>query len=299
MNSESKNKIEWFAAEIRLEQQAIEAVEFALLEAGASGTELDLLGKNKTAEIVSLVGYFEAKPDADDLKFYIEQALPIYDLTIETIKEIQIRAVENQDWNAEWKKHWQPTETDKFIVAPEWFELPETGDKIVVRIEPGMAFGTGTHETTRLCLEAIGANYEPAMSFFDVGTGTGILAIAVAKIQKTSVRISGCDTDFDSVTIARENAENNNVADKIDFYVGSINEDTLEFDFVAANVTADVIIPMLQLLIAKARKVLVLSGILVEQQNWVEDELAKLKVTSEQFKVQKQGEWISIVVKNA
>jgi ribosomal protein L11 methyltransferase len=115
------------------------------------------------------------------------------------------------------------------------------------------------------------------------------------KSKKAKGKISGCDTDEDSVKIASENAEINNVADTCKFYVGSINEDSGEFDFVCANVTADVIIPMLPLLLAKAKRKLVLSGILAEQEQSVLNELAKFGIT--QTKTETDGEWISIFVK--
>jgi ribosomal protein L11 methyltransferase len=179
-----------------------------------------------------------------------------------------------------------------------------------------MAFGTGTHETTKLCLRAIDENFEGNQSFLDVGTGTGILAMAAAKMQSkilnskinvdneqikmkslTSKVILGCDTDENSVQIARENAELNGVADNIEFSTGSIDKSTPQFDFVAANLTADVIVPILPLLIEKAEKVLILSGILREQQAFVESELRKF--SNSEFKIETLGEWISITVKNA
>ncbi|HEX8263876.1 MAG TPA: 50S ribosomal protein L11 methyltransferase, partial [Pyrinomonadaceae bacterium] len=249
----------------------------------------------------AVVGYFDEKPNLKAIEREIKNSLTIYNLPFDSIKEIALREVENHDWLAEWKKHWRPTETAKFIVAPTWSEI-ETTDKIILRIEPGMAFGTGTHETTRLCLQAIEENYEPEMSFFDVGTGTGVLAMAAAKLQGKRQKakgktISACDTDVDSVKIAAENAEINGVADKIEFYVGSIKPETPQFDFVAANLTADVIVPLLPLLVEKARNTLALSGILREQQDWVTGELNKLQIAN--FKFQTQGEWISIVINNA
>jgi ribosomal protein L11 methyltransferase len=157
-----------------------------------------------------------------------------------------------------------------------------------------MAFGTGTHETTRLCLRAIEKYYEDGMSFFDVGTGTGILAIAIARLNsgENNTKILGCDTDVDSVKIAKENAVLNNTAE-IDFYIGSINADSPEFDFVCANVTADIIIPMLPLLVAKSKQILVLSGILVEQELEVLTALEKLGINK--TNIETDGEWISIV----
>lgn len=295
-----ENQKTWFAVDVSLAPDAVEAVESALNEAGADGTEYSTLGKKEIGETVSVVGYFTEKPDLRIVKSEIENSLAIYNLPSESIKKIVSREVENEDWLAEWKKHWRPTETAQFIVAPSWSEIENTS-KIVLRIEPGMAFGTGTHETTRLCLQAIEENYKPEMSFFDVGTGTAVLAIAAAKIQtkikNQKSKILACDTDVDSVKIAEENAGINGVADQIEFYVGSITPETPQFDFVAANLTADVIVPLLPIIVEKAAKTLVLSGILREQQDWVTGELNKLQISN--FKIQTQGEWISIVVKNA
>ena len=173
--------------------------------------------------------------------------------------------MENADWLYEWKKHWKPTETGRFIVAPPWEEVA-AGDKIVITIEPAMAFGTGTHETTRLCLQAIGEHYSADQSFLDVGTGTGLLAIAAAKIAENTAPIFACDTDPDAITNARENASVNGVDGRIEFAVGPISAETPVFDFVCANLTFDVIFPSLDLLLAKSGRYLVLSGILGEQE---------------------------------
>ncbi len=301
-------QLSWFAFEITVETDASEAIEFALNELGAPGTEINNLGKDKPKKTLCVVGYFNEKPDDEILRGELSEALRIYGFSNDVIKKSEWKAVENKDWLAEWKKSWKPTETGKFIVAPVWYELPEALGKIVIRIEPSMAFGTGTHETTKLCLKAIEENYA-GESFLDVGTGTGILTIAAAKIKSavrspqsavednssTHYSFLACDTDEDSIKIAVENAEINNVTD-IDFYVGSINNDTPPFDFVCANLTADVIVPLLPLLTAKYKKTLLLSGILSEQADWIIAELKKFQI--ENVKIETDGEWISILAVN-
>ncbi len=308
----------WFAVEITADLKASEAIEFALNELDALGTEINNLGKNQT-ETLCIIGYFNEKRDDKIVKAQIGEALRIYDFKGDAVKDISWRKIENTDWLEEWKKHWQPTKTGKFIVAPTWSEVnadksdaDSQNQEIIIRIDPEMAFGTGTHETTRFCLQAIEENYTGNESFLDVGTGTGILAIAAAKVKSrvglnnfpptlnsqlsTLNSILACDTDENSIEIARKNAVLNHVADDISFYVGSISADTPDFDFVCANLTADVILPILPLLIEKAHKKLVLSGILKEQESLIAEKLRGLQITD--FKVQTNGEWILVLVDN-
>jgi ribosomal protein L11 methyltransferase len=285
----------WFALDILIDSAVSEAVEFALNSADALGTEINHLGITPT-DTLTVTGYFNEKPGDDLLNYQLAEALRIYGFDDSAIKNIEWREVENQDWLAEWKKTWKPTVTDKFIIAPRWETIEKT-NKIVIWIEPSMAFGTGTHETTRLCLQAIEKYYSPEMSLLDVGTGTGILAIAAAKshIPNPKSKIAGCDVDADSIVIARENAEVNSPPE-IEFYVGSIDEATPKFDFVCANLTADVIIPLLPLLVSKFNRILVLSGILKEQETLVSGELKKIGI--ENCQVKTDGEWISIILRN-
>lgn len=288
MTSASRNKI-WLAVEIETAREAVEAVEFALLEADALGTEVDMFGAKMNAGILTVTGYFDEKIDLRDK---LNAALQIYGFPADAIKKISWKEVEQRDWLEEWKKGWQPIQCGRFVVAPTWSEIPADAGKITIRIEPGMAFGTGTHETTRLCLAAID-KYFSGGSFLDVGTGTAVLAIAAAKMFPTSF-VKACDTDAEAVMIARENAALNFVADRIEFYEGSVTNDTEVFDFVCANLTADVIIPLLPLLLEKSRKILILSGILAEQEEMVISELKKLG--QNKFTVDQVGEWISIIV---
>ena len=303
MTSEFTNKIEsamdtnkhWFAYQITVASEASEAIEFGLNELDALGTEINNLGKKPT-ETLTVVGYFGESQNEESLRNQLDEALRIYGFAPDAIREIDSCRLGNVDWLSEWKKHWKPTFTEKFVIAPSWENVEDSG-KIVVRIEPNMAFGTGTHETTRLCLKAIEENYDGGMSFLDVGTGTGILTIAAAKLnsrfQIPNSRFSACDTDVDSIKIAKENAEANEV-DGIEFYVGSISEATPKADFVCANITIDVLVPLLPLLLEKSKKVLVLSGILKEQQDLIVENLEKFQIAD--YKIENAGEWISVVI---
>ena len=291
MNDKQKN---WFSVEIEVEKAAEEAIEFALNELDSLGNEVDQLGKKQT-ENLTVKGYFNERINDTIFRTKLGECLQIYGFSIEAVKKFEWNEIENQDWLAEWKKHWRPTETDRFIIVPNWWKI-ENAEKIVIRIEPSMAFGTGTHETTRLCLKAIENIYKSEETFFDVGTGTGILAIAVSKLQslnQTQNSILGCDTDVDSITIAKENAEINETKN-VEFYVGSITEDSPQFDFVCANLTADVIVPLLPLLVEKSKRILLLSGILKEQENLIVEELKKFEIESPQ--IETDGEWISVLV---
>lgn len=286
----SENRTIWHLIEINARHAADEAIEFALNELGSLGTEINTLGKKNTDDIV-VNGYFDQRIEDAAVAWQLDDAVRIYGLPHDSVKNFEWSEVENADWLAEWKKYWRPTEVGKFVIAPPWKTVTES-DKIIIYIEPNMAFGTGTHETTQLCLQAIGEKYRPEHSFLDVGTGTGILAIGAAKLG--GAKIMACDTDLDSVKIARENALANGVADKIDFRDGSLGEQTEIYDFVCANLTIDVIVPILPLLIEKSSSRLLLSGILVEQEKIIAAELEKQLISD--YKIAHAGEWISVLI---
>jgi ribosomal protein L11 methyltransferase len=305
----------WYSISVTVAPEAAEAIEYAFNSLDALGTEINHL-KKKITDGVTVIGYFNDPPDEDTFQDELLYALRAYSLSSESVSMVERRQIENADWLAEWKKHWKPTVVGGFVIAPPWSDVDDS-EKIIIRIEPNMAFGTGTHETTQLCISAIERYYKPGDSFLDVGTGTGILAIAAAKLnskfeisdlkggtqapdadlksQISNLKGAACDTDVDSVAIARKNAELNGVGDAIAFEIGSISDQTLSADFVCANLTLDVILPMLPVLVGKARKLLVLSGILVEQRSEIVMALASLGVTDPEVNV--DGEWLCVVIR--
>jgi len=278
----------WYALDVDLQPAAREAVEYALMEAGALGTETG----DESDGLVRIAGYFANPPDRERVRNELFEALRIYDLPSSSVRDMNVRDVAQRDWLEEWKQNWQPVEIGRFIIAPPWSNLDDVHDRLIIRIEPGMAFGTGTHETTRLCLQEIEKHFTGG-SFLDVGTGTGILAIAAAKLFPEA-RIEACDTDEMAVAIARENAAANGVLDQIDFRPGSVEESTASADLVCANLTADVITQILPSLVGLTCGKLILSGILETQVEVVQAGLHDNGI--DEFEIEQDGEWVALIV---
>jgi len=277
----------WHSIDALVLGDAREAIEYGLMEAGALGTETHEAGAN-----VKVSGYFDVNPEIEIVSSALLDALRIYNLAPVSLVDLKLREVPNRDWLAEWKKDWQPVEVGRFIIAPPWSEVTDAAGRIIIRIEPGMAFGTGTHETTRLCLKAI-EKYFRGGSFLDVGTGTGILAIAAAKMWPAA-RVEALDTDHDAVEIAGENARLNGVGDKIEFRSSSVTEQTPSADLVCANLTAPVIVDLLPALLGASCGRLVLSGILDSQLEVVQSRLRQLG--ADRFENESDGEWVALVI---
>lgn len=282
--------VQWYSIALTVRPDAAEAIEFALNSLESAGTQIDQLRK-AGAETVTVIGYFDELPEESLFQDELNYALRSYGFDADAVHSIDRAQVENADWLAEWKKHWRPTEVGRFVISPPWSEVEGT-DKLIIRIEPNMAFGTGTHETTQLCLAEIDRHLRLGESVLDVGTGTGILSIASAMMS--GGEITAFDTDTDSVTIARENADLNGVGGRIRFIAGTIDPRVEAHDFVLANLTLDVIVPILDLLIDKAGRMLVLSGILASQGSDIRKALGDRGYND--MRIESKGEWISVTL---
>lgn len=184
--------------------------------------------------------------------------------------QLQVRAIPREDWAESWKRHFQRLRlTKRMIVRPPWDPEPSVDGECVITLEPGLSFGTGQHGTTQACLVFLDQlqYWNPRASVLDIGCGSGILAIAAAKLGFP--RVSAFDYDPDAVRIARENATINGVAERIDFQVA----DLTTFDpgekscIVLANVLASILIEQVARVTAACSTGgrLVLSGILTRQ----------------------------------
>ena len=209
----------------------------------------------------------------------------------------EFHTVDEEDWAEAWKAHYQPVRIGRhLLIRPRWIEMDLAPDDLEIALDPGMAFGTGTHPTTQLCLEALEDMVVPGVTVLDLGCGSGILAIGAAKLG--AAHIWALDIDPIAVTVTAENAEQNGVGDRITSQEGSLASvitSARRFDVLAANILAPVIIGMcgegLGQVVRPGGKA-VFSGIIAEQGDDVEAALRRTGL--EPTRRRQIGDWIAI-----
>lgn len=213
---------------------------------------------------------------------------------------IDVREIPTADWVQGWKEHFRPLVVGKrLIVAPPWEAGPFPKDRLVIRIDPGMSFGTGHHATTRMCLEALEAFLEQwtkptGLFLLDVGTGTGILAIGAAVLG--AERVVAIDTDSEVCEAARRNLSLNNVTDRIELLHGGVETlgPDMRFDLALANLDSKGLCLLFEPLVTVLRATgrLVASGILAEDERAVTAaaQASGLRVTGRRL----DGEWVCL-----
>ncbi len=213
-----------------LETQAWEIAHIDLIDE-------DLLKRDRSKAIIHVYISPEESP-AEAVAFLSER------YTAEGIRnEISLNACKNEDWENNWKQYFHPIPVgEKLLIRPTWEDEFEAGDRKVLNIEPGLAFGTGTHETTRLCLETLEKHITEGVSVLDIGCGSGILSIA--SLLLGAERAVGVDIDALAVKTAQENGEVNGMHEPEYTILQGNLTDKVEgkFDVVVANIVADVII---------------------------------------------------------
>lgn len=209
---------------------------------------------------------------------------------------IELNNVKEEDWENEWKKYYKTLEVGKnIIIKPDWEEFETHEDKILIELDPGMAFGTGTHETTFMSIEALEREIKKGYDVLDVGCGSGILSILASKLGARNV--IGIDIDPVAIKVAKENVIKNNVEENITIKKGNLL-DGLDgkFDIIAINIMADIIIkviPHFSNYIKPGGKIIA-SGIIKDKQKEVEDNFIKngFKISS----IKEKGEWVLLEV---
>jgi ribosomal protein L11 methyltransferase len=251
--SEQPHPSEWLELSVQVDHEAVEPV-------------TELFARYGYNEGVVIEEPFTQEPDGDNLAVDLTRPVMVRtfvsaaDVPESAVDEIrralwhlgQMRAVgdliieprREEDWANAWKEHYRPIRVGrKVVVRPPWQEYEPEGDDIVVELDPGMAFGTGTHPSTRLCLLGLEEEIEPGDRVFDIGTGSGILAIAAAKLGAS--QIDAVDIEPIAVRSTRENADRNGVGARIRVAEGGAGPDqpfTGTYNLVIANIIARVLI---------------------------------------------------------
>lgn len=215
------------------------------------------------------------------------------------IFSIDFYEYEEEDYQNSWKKYLYPEKvSDKFVVKPTWREYEPEENELVIELDPGRAFGTGSHPTTSLCLKIMEENIKPGNSVIDVGTGSGILMIAAEKLG--AVDIYGTDIDELAIDSTKENLELNNISpEKAEVYLGdliSVVKDK-QFDVVVANILADVILLLLKDIFKVVKKdgLIIFSGIIEDKLPQIVKEVEKKGL--EILEIKRDKEWRALLIK--
>lgn len=308
---------EWLEISLIVDGELAEAVAEVLARFAPEGviiesTRIDPNGspEGKVVGPLRVAAYLPDDEQLEEKRSKLEEAL-WYLGRIRPLPHPQYQKIEQTDWSQAWKEHYQPIAIGKkLVIVPAWMDNPMPA-RIPIRIDPGMAFGTGTHPTTQLCLEAIEeiALTIPSrdeakidFTFIDIGCGSGILSIAALKLG--ALQALGVDLDEQAVKIAGENARANGITQGLELGIGSVKE-ILQGKFslskaplVVANILAPVIIQLFDdgmgdLVLPDG--VLILSGILAEQNSQVTSASGKYGFRLENKKI--QGDWVCLTLK--
>lgn len=302
----------WFEAVVRVDARDADLVADVLSMAGAAGVSIepallildsaDFAYEELTDRPWTVRASFPEPFDAARQQAVRDAlaALPV----VAPIESLRIGEAATVDWAEEWKKFYRVQHIgSRLVVRPSWEPYEARAGEVVVDLDPGAAFGTGEHETTRLCLAAIERHLRPGASVLDVGAGSGILAVAAKMLGAGEVR--AIDIDADTVEVARENARRNGVEDAIDFAPGSVGPDwpweesrALDgFDVVLANISSLVIGRLAAHLAAAVTPggLLVASGFILRDVEEVRGYLAGAGLTEVAHEV--EGNWGALVMR--
>lgn len=308
-------KINWQEISVKTENDAVEAVSEILMNCGATGVSIEdpYMIRRHIAEqnwddfefpdellcrdFVRVVAYLPYDLGFSDKISEFQKRLDLFNTEIfpGAIKEINFFNVQEEDWANSWKAYYKPVKAgERVVIKPTWETYsPGSGD-IIIELDPGMAFGTGTHPTTVMCIKALEKLIKGGETVFDIGTGSGILAIAAAKLGAGLVK--AVDIDGVAVEAARVNTALNKVGSVVEVISGNLLDRVVGLaDLVIANIVADVI-KLVSPDVANALKPggrFLASGIIFPKAEAVIEEVRKSGFMIES--VAREGDWVSLV----
>lgn len=291
---EYEEKVEIFLSDLGIDNMAIEDPDdLKIFQERQNAWDLyddDLIKLEK--------GYIRFTIYLDDIADNDEREAKIMAYIKELGGEFSKEIIDDSDWKNNWKKFFKILKPNKTIViVPTWEEYEKKDGEEIIKLEPGMAFGTGSHETTSLCIKKLEEYMKPGMKVLDIGTGSGILSIAASKLGAS--KVLGVDIDPMSVYIANENKKLNEVINA-EFIVGDLLSKVKDkYDIVVSNILAEVIVTMTGDLHKFLNKdgIFISSGILKVKSAMVIDSLEANGF--EILNVEDLNEWTSIVAKHA
>lgn len=316
--------MKWTRYRIKTTTAAAELVIAMLVENGIDGVEIEdnvgISEEDKKRMFIDFLPVLPIDEGVSYVSFYVEddsnedEFMPAVKTGLDELRDfmdigegsIVKSETEDKDWINNWKQFFKSFEVDGIVIKPTWEEIkPEYEGKMMIEIDPGIAFGTGLHETTQLCMKQLKKHVKPDTKILDVGCGSGILSIIALKMGAESA--VGIDIDENATVATRENLETNNIPlDKCEVITGNILEDDSIreqigyecYDIVAANILADVLLPLTPLVPAHLKKggLYITSGII----DMKEDEVKAAVEATGQFEIleiTRQKDWSSITAR--
>lgn len=309
--------MKWIEVRITTTAEASDAVSEMLTQIGAGGVviqdpndirrevsrsdSLDYADENFLDSLgtdVNIMAYFDGETNKENLKKLINEKLSFISEFLDVGKGFSgMCEVNDEDWANAWRKYYKPFRiSERIVVKPSWEDYEAGGRDIVIELDPGMAFGTGTHETTKMCAALVDKYVKKDDVVMDIGCGTGILSIVAAKLGASEV--VAVDVDEVAVKVTKENCRVNGTDGVVNAFKGTIRDiKGVKADLIVANIIADVIIDMAKDLskYLKADGIFITSGIIKERKQQVIEEYQKNGF----YLVEsiETGEWVAIVFK--
>ncbi len=298
----------WIEVSLRADGESAEAIADVLARYGYQGVSIEQLGIPPDAwdetevpppQQLLLRAYFPDDDRLDSTKQELEAALGHMRLMY-PMPTPDYRALDAEDWSEAWKAHYQPLRIGKrLLIRPQWIHVKPAADDIEIALDPGMAFGSGTHPTTQLCLEALERLMQPALDVLDLGAGSGILAIAAAKLGAR--KVLALDIDPIAVEATTENARANGVGDKVVAEQGSLANvlgSARRFDLAVVNILARVILQLAEQRLGEIVRpggIVLCSGIIDTQLDEVEAAFRRSGL--QPCARRQQGDWVLVEAK--
>jgi ribosomal protein L11 methyltransferase len=303
----------WLELSVSADLAAVEALSALFHQYGEGGVAIDQpfytdpegehygIDAGRPARVST---YLPDTPDGEQRLRRVEEGLwHLSAFNLAPIDELQVRKIAEDDWAHAWREHYHPLQIGRLLIQPAWLEAAAANDTVVVEIDPGMAFGTGIHQTTRMCLGALERLLEPGWTVIDQGTGSGILAIAAAKLGAGVVYVR--DIAEVAIDAATENVRRNGVSDIMhisrvdagDSPSGQVqlSMDQLPADLVIANIIANVLIRLAPAFAEASRlgACLIASGIIRERADDVTAALTRAGYRLDERL--SEDEWVTLV----